>query len=80
MCIFIKDMENNTKNSGIGLGGILFIVFSVLKLTGHISWSWWLVTSPLWIWPSMVIFGLFLIILSGVIVGLLTNKKSYEKG
>ena len=28
---------------------ILFIVFLVLKLTGTINWSWWWVTSPLWI-------------------------------
>jgi len=26
----------------------LFIVFLVLKLVGIISWSWWIVTSPLW--------------------------------
>ena len=40
-------MENKTQ--GIGLGGVLFVVFLVLKLTGHIDWSWWWVTSPLWI-------------------------------
>jgi len=28
---------------------VLFIVFLVLKLTGNIDWSWWWVTSPLWI-------------------------------
>lgn len=28
---------------------ILFIVFLVLKLTDVINWSWWWVTSPLWI-------------------------------
>lgn len=28
---------------------ILFIVFLVLKLTKTIDWSWWWVTSPLWI-------------------------------
>lgn len=28
---------------------VLFIVFLVLKLTGTIDWSWWWVTSPLWI-------------------------------
>lgn len=35
-------------SSGIGLGTILFVVFLVLKLTGHIAWSWWWVTAPLW--------------------------------
>lgn len=28
---------------------ITFIVFLVLKLTDVIDWSWWWVTSPLWI-------------------------------
>jgi hypothetical protein len=27
---------------------LLFLVFLVLKLTGHITWSWWCVTAPLW--------------------------------
>lgn len=35
--------------SGIGFGGILFIVFLVLKLTNVIDWSWWWITSPIWI-------------------------------
>jgi hypothetical protein len=28
---------------------ILFLIFLVLKLTNVITWSWWWVTSPLWI-------------------------------
>jgi hypothetical protein len=28
---------------------LLFLVFLVLKLTRVISWSWWWITSPLWI-------------------------------
>jgi len=27
----------------------LFLIFLVLKLCGIITWSWWLVTMPLWI-------------------------------
>jgi hypothetical protein len=42
-------MADNNTSSGIGLGSVLFIVFLVLKLTGTIDWSWWWVTSPLWI-------------------------------
>ena len=37
------------KKSGLGFGGVLFIVFLILKLVGTISWSWWWVTAPLWI-------------------------------
>ena len=41
--------SNNTSRGGIGLGGILGIVFIILKLTKTIDWSWWWVTAPFWI-------------------------------
>ena len=41
--------EQKSSGGGIGLCGAVFIVFLVLKLTGTIDWSWWWVTSPLWI-------------------------------
>lgn len=44
------------KESGIGLDIILFLVFLILKLTGNIDWSWWWVTSPLWI-PFAIVLG-----------------------
>lgn len=42
-------MSKENTSGGIGIGMVLFIVFLVLKLTGTIDWSWWWVTSPLWI-------------------------------
>jgi hypothetical protein len=51
--------ENNNSSSGIGLGGMVFIVFLILKLGGIgqvANWSWWWVCSPLWI--PFVIVGL----------------------
>ena len=54
----IKIGENDMKNEqGVGIGFILFVVFLVLKLTNVVTWSWWLVTAPLWI-P----FGIVLVI------------------
>lgn len=50
-------MSNNNNSGGIGLCGVLFIVFLVLKLVGTISWSWWLVTLPLWWWIPVLIVG-----------------------
>ena len=48
--------EKTTNNSsGIGFVGLLTILFIGLKLTGHITWSWWWVLSPLWITTSLVI-------------------------
>lgn len=40
--------NNNNSSSGVGFMSILFIVFLVLKLCKVITWSWWLVTLPLW--------------------------------
>lgn len=53
-------MSSSSNNGGIGCSGIFFIVFLVLKLTGNIDWSWWWVTSPLWIGVIVVLlfFGL----------------------
>ena len=42
-------MVKENTSGGIGIGMILFIVFLVLKLANVIDWSWWWVTSPLWI-------------------------------
>lgn len=33
----------------IGLGGLLAIVFTILKLCGVITWSWLWVLCPVWI-------------------------------
>jgi len=53
-------MSRESSSSGIGIGMILFLIFMVLKLTNHIDWSWWWITSPLWIPVSFLI--LFLVI------------------
>lgn len=58
---------NEVKDSAAGMSPmfILFIVFLILKLTGVIGWSWWWVTSPLWI-PITVVLA---IVLLGLVVG-----------
>jgi hypothetical protein len=61
-------MINNMKEGGIGLDIILFVVFLILKLTGNIDWSWWWVTSPLWIPIAIVVVFLILgTIITGII-------------
>lgn len=47
---------------------ILFVVFVTLKLTGNIDWSWWWVTSPLWL-PIAILFAIvFILLIAGVIM------------
>lgn len=63
-----KMSENSSSSSGIGLGGLVFVLFLALKLTGIdpvVSWSWWWITSPLWISAAFVI--LILIIMAAII-------------
>ena len=40
--------NNGNSSSGLGVLGLLGCIFVTLKLTGHITWSWWWVTAPLW--------------------------------
>ena len=51
---------------------ILFIVFLVLQLCEIISWSWWWVTSPLWI---MALFVITVMILYFIIAFLMELRK-----
>lgn len=40
--------KEQVRTGGFPLLGIMFLIFMTLKLTGHIAWSWWWVTAPLW--------------------------------
>lgn len=51
----------NETSSGIGIFGLLGIVFIVLKLCKVINWSWIWVLSPFWI--GAILFVLLVIIL-----------------
>ncbi len=58
-------METERSNNGIGLVGVLFVVFLVLKLTHVIDWSWWWITAPLWV---PVVITLLVLVIQGWIV------------
>ena len=57
-------MQNNkeVKTVGLGFADALTLLFIALKLTGHITWSWIWVLSPIWISISILAL-VFLIIL-----------------
>jgi hypothetical protein len=60
-------MANKTSSNGIGFGTVLFLVFLILKLTSNIDWSWWWVTSPLWVPLALgvVVMGIMGLIIYG---------------
>ena len=56
--------EKSTSTTGIGIGGIIFLIFLTLKLAGIgqvATWSWWWVFSPFWI-PILI--GLIILIVA----------------
>ena len=67
----MSNAQQVTTNSGFGLGTVLFIVFLILKLTHTIDWSWWWVTSPLWITAGFVIIVLLIIMVIAICAAML---------
>lgn len=46
----LKELNSERGSTeGMGLGGVLLVVFIILKLCKVIDWSWGWVLSPLWI-------------------------------
>lgn len=41
--------NSKVETSGVSLTTVLVLIFTVLKLTNNIDWSWWWVFSPYWI-------------------------------
>lgn len=48
-----------TEKAGVGLPGLLGLLFIGLKLGGAIDWSWWWVLAPFWgpFAPVVVLLG-----------------------
>lgn len=44
----MSKQNSSSRSGGIGILGLLGIVFVTLKLCGVINWSWWYVTMPFW--------------------------------
>ncbi|MEA3186219.1 MAG: hypothetical protein QOD99_49 [Chthoniobacter sp.] len=45
----MSSQQNSPASGGIGLSGLLGVVFVTLKLLGKIDWPWIWVTAPFWI-------------------------------
>ena len=70
-------MAQETKavhSGGIGLGGLLTVLFIGLKLANVIQWSWLWVLAPLWI-PVAIGVGLILIVQLMLLVKKYLNRR-----
>lgn len=68
--------NRNSSRSGIGICGVLTIVFVVLKLVGVINWSWLWVLCPSWI--DILLTVIILVIIA--IIDNKTRKKMWKSG
>jgi membrane protein YdbS with pleckstrin-like domain len=59
---------------------ILTIIFVVLKLTGYIDWSWWLVTLPFWGSAALGLFILLILFIYTFFEKILERKKQNNEG
>ena len=63
----MSENNNNTTSRGVSWAFMIFVVFIVLKLTKTITWSWWLVTLPIWGGLALgILFILFAIIVAAI--------------
>lgn len=61
-------------NGGVGVAGLLGVVFVTLKLTGFIDWSWWWVTAPFWGGLAIVLVIVLCLLIAGVVAWALDRK------
>ena len=63
------------ENSGVSFLHVMTFIFIILKVTGVVSWSWWVV-----LLPSLIYFGLILGMILGVgAVALVMFSKNKDK-
>jgi predicted tellurium resistance membrane protein TerC len=67
---------NNSKSGSIEFMGLLTIVFIALKLTGYITWPWWLVLAPLW---GSIAFWLAIVVIGFIILGVISWYEDHSK-
>lgn len=60
-----------TPRASFPILGILGLIFITLKLTGHITWSWWWVLAPFWA-PFAVVVVIAVIVF---VVAMSTSKR-----
>ena len=65
----MDNKNNNSSGGGMGLCGVLTVVFIVLKLVGVIEWSWIWVLSPLWIGLAFSIVAILIGLIIAALVG-----------
>jgi len=61
--------SSSLSSGGIGFSGLLTVLFVGLKLTGHITWPWLWVLSPIWISLLIGIAILTILLIVAIVTG-----------
>jgi hypothetical protein len=61
--------SSSSSSGGIGFSGLLTVLFVGLKLTGHITWPWLWVLSPIWISLLIGIAVLTIFLIVAIVTG-----------
>lgn len=66
---------SGTAGTGLGLVSVLLIVFIVLKLTGVINWSWWVVILlPFGIELGLVLLFVGVVVITSILIAILRGR------
>jgi hypothetical protein len=78
--------HNDTKPSKaiitLSLGWVMWpltLLFVILKLTGVIAWSWWWVTSPLWLPWAIVVVLIVAVLALSLLMNAWSNLPYHER-
>ena len=66
--------QTSSAAGGIGVVGLLGVLFVGLKLTGIIDWSWWWVTAPFWGGFALLL-GILVLIFGGMVISHMCKPK-----
>ncbi|MCQ2994046.1 hypothetical protein NLO95_07945 [Pseudomonas syringae] len=66
--------SSSSTGGGIGVLGLLGVLFVGLKLTGFIDWSWWWVTAPFWGALALFLVGAVIVLIFLAFVNLLKRR------
>lgn len=66
--------RSEATNTGIGVAGVVQIVFLILKLCKVIDWSWWFVMLP-----TLIEIGLLVVILTIGAVVVIAESRAEKK-
>ena len=62
-------------NRSMDILGYLFLMFTYLKLTEQLDWSWWWVSAPLWLPVALVVSTATIIGVVSAVIGAVRNRR-----